>query len=132
MGQSYTYICKSCGKDREIMVGGYGWLGWDRKTQTEILEGKHGVQAKNALTKNPKALYHFQSDIFRCACDYVGSYDSLLIHSKEPIDYDIYYMTRHRCPWCNKSLERIGFFPLDIPCKCGSKMDIDRKSLIRW
>ena len=132
MGKNYTYICRSCGRDKELIVGEYGCKGWDWKTKNEILEGKHGKDAKAAFTKNPKALYHFESGIFKCVCGYVGSYDSLVIHSRDPVDYDTYYITRHRCPWCSKTLEQIKFFPLDIPCRCGSMMEIDRKSLIRW
>ena len=132
MGQSYTYICRTCGKDKDLTIGAYGCKGWDKKTQTEILEGKYGKKAKDALSNNPKSLYHFQSDICICECGYVGSYDSLIIRGKEPVDFPIFFQTMHRCPWCRKMLRPIEYFPLTIPCRCGSEMDINRKSLFRW
>jgi len=134
MGEEYTYICSGCGKDTSLIVGLYECKGWgDSATRTEIVSGKYGKKAKKVLEQHPGCSYHFQVDIFRCQCGYTRSYDSLVIHDKDVLEPEIFYMTAHRCPRCRKGMERLTYFPRGIPCtKCGERADIVIKSHTRW
>jgi len=134
MGEEYTYRCRQCGHDEDLIAGMYNCKGWgDRKDLAEIREGKYGKDARDTIERHPKAMFHFQADVFRCTCGYTKSYDSLVIHADAKWDPEVFFMTRHRCPRCNKSMELVDHFPTDVMCpKCGGDMWIDTRSLCRW
>ena len=134
MGEEYTYVCKDCRRSKNLTVATYSCKGWgDRKSVEEITGGKYGSKAKKALEEHPHCLFHFQADVFQCACGYTASYDSLVIHNKRPIDPEIYFFSEHRCYKCRKPMRRLPDFPTDFQCsRCGGKMMMDPRSFFRW
>ena len=134
MGQGYSYDCPACGHSAELCMGIYNCKGWgDRPTLRDIEDGRYGKDAKSALAKHPKSLYHFQSDVFVCGCGYTKSYDSLVIHSNDYRDWEVFYSTRHRCPRCKRTMRSIAYFPTSIRChRCGAESPINRRSMVRW
>lgn len=133
MGEEYTYGCQ-CGHSISLIVGLYNCKGWgDKATRSDIVAGKYGKKAKEALETHRGCNYHFQADIFRCQCGYTKSYDSLLIHDNDVLEPEIFFSTSHRCPRCRKNMERLDHFPRTISChKCGGTMAIDPRSHMRW
>jgi len=134
MGEEYTYQCKGCGRSMTLIIGTYSCKGWnDRKSTSEILEGKYGQKAKKAYEDHPHCIFHFQADVFSCGCGYTKSYDSLVIHGKERFNPEIFFETEHRCPRCHKKMTKLIDFPTDLTCPgCGGKMWMDTKSFYRW
>lgn len=134
MGEEYAYRCRNCCGEMSLIIGTYNCKGWgDRKSVSEIEDGKFGAKAKKALESNPGCLFHFQADVFSCGCGYTKSYDSLVIHSKKVLNPEIYFFSEHRCPRCRKPMSRLIDFPTDFMCpKCGGKMMMDTKSYYRW
>ncbi len=134
MGEEYTYICKGCGKDVQLVMGPYNCKGWgDKQSVSEILDGRYGKKAKEVYESHPHRNFHFQADIFQCGCGYIKSYDSLVIHEDVVIDPEIFFFQEHRCPRCRKPMERLPDFPFDATCpKCGDRMVMDPKSRFRW
>ena len=116
--------CERCGKTVSVVCGMYYNGGWNNpEIRRDIMAGRYGRKATEALIAHPNALYYIEANLYRCEGHFIGSRDDLIIFSNDLSKPELYFKTKKRCPVCRKVMGQVEEGP-GIPCpKCNCAMD---------
>ena len=105
MATGYELRCSHCGNRVEIVYGWYYNGGWGNpEIHRDIMDGKYGQAAIDAITEHPDALYHIEANPYQCKGHFIGSRDDLCIYSNDLSAPELYFKTKQKCPRCRKDM----------------------------
>jgi len=129
LAQGYQLICRNCGKKVEIIYGWYYGAGWgDLRVRDEIMAGKYGQGAIDALNEHPEALYHIEGCPYQCKGHFIGNKDTLCIYSNDLSKPELYFRSQPKCPRCRKTMKPWKKAKPICP-KCKGVMELDEDVL---
>ena len=106
MAVGYTFRCRECGNSVEIILGMYYACGWGNpRVREDIMNGKYGQEAIDALAGHEDALFYIESCAYQCKGHFIGSVDTLFIQSNNLKEPEMYYRFEPECPKCKKKMK---------------------------
>ena len=131
MGKAYSYKCDKCSHVETMFTGiGFRYPSMLEELKAEILEGKHGTKAEEALKKYPEANVDFEEKFYRCPnCGKVECKKHIMISTDEGNRIQVKY----KCSRCNETMLMMVRIPESMKCpKCSGTLHIDLKDIVLW